>query len=483
LPDIAPNVWPELRLFPHEGRPALEFFKRLFSSDFLPHGTCYLWNPRIVWLHVVSDSVITLSYYCIPLALVYLVRKRRDIPFNWIFWMFGLFILGCGTTHLMEVWTVWHPTYLLSGVIKAITAAVSIATAMMLIPLVPKVISLPSRMHLQELNLKLEQKADRRRKSEDAVRESLYARDRSDPRLVKQMGYFASAAAIFSMVVGLSGLVGWALHISSLTNWGAAPATMKANSAACFVLMGISLWVINRDNQPSTWARNLAGISPAIIVGLVGLLSLVEHVLRLDLGLDQLLLVAAPEMETVSVRAGLMSPLTAGAFLMLSLASLGIDWRTRQGWRPGQIFSLSAGIAAIFGVLSFAFDPHIYAAHLSLSLPTAVTLAVLSLGLVSARTKWGMGGLLCSKSLGGDLTRRLLPAAFIPVLVGWIRWRITATGLYSEWSIVVLASMVTLSLLAGLIAWAAVVVDRNDVERKLAEVDVKESLATREAAL
>ena len=56
----------------------MEFLKRLISSDFLPHGTCYLWDPHIVWLHVISDSLITFAYYCIPLALVYLARKRRS---------------------------------------------------------------------------------------------------------------------------------------------------------------------------------------------------------------------------------------------------------------------------------------------------------------------------------------------------------------------------------------------------------------------
>ena len=132
----------------------MELFKRLFSSDFLPHGTCYLWNQKIVWLHVVSDSVITLAYYCIPIALIYLIQKRRDLPFNWIFWMFGLFILGCGTTHLMEVWNVWHGSYLIAGIIKALTAAVSLATAVVLIPLLPKVISLPAQFQLQELNSK-----------------------------------------------------------------------------------------------------------------------------------------------------------------------------------------------------------------------------------------------------------------------------------------------------------------------------------------
>ena len=63
-------------------------------SSLMPHGYCFLWDPRIVWLHVISDGLITLSYYTIPLALVYLVRRRRDLPFGWIFVMFGLFVLG-----------------------------------------------------------------------------------------------------------------------------------------------------------------------------------------------------------------------------------------------------------------------------------------------------------------------------------------------------------------------------------------------------
>jgi len=145
----------------------LEPIRQLFSPDFMPHGYCYLWDPRIVWLHVISDGLITLSYYCIPVALVYLVRKRRDLPFNWVFWMFGLFILGCGTTHLMEIWTVWHASYLASGVIKAITAAVSVATALALVPLIPKAIALPSPRQVQSLNLQLE--------SQIAERERAYA--------------------------------------------------------------------------------------------------------------------------------------------------------------------------------------------------------------------------------------------------------------------------------------------------------------------
>src|SRR4051812_43171922 len=118
----------------------------------MPHGFCYGWNPRILWLHVISDALIGISYYCIPLLLIYLIRKRRDLPFHWMFLMFGAFILGCGSTHIMEIWTVWHPDYLLSGIIKAITAAVSVATALLLIPLLPRVVNLPRAGRLQKRN-------------------------------------------------------------------------------------------------------------------------------------------------------------------------------------------------------------------------------------------------------------------------------------------------------------------------------------------
>src|SRR6202047_566087 len=134
-----------------------EFFRNLFASDFMPHGVCFLWNPGVLWLHAISDTVIAISYYLIPLALVYFVRRRKDLPFNWIFVMFGVFIFGCGTTHLMDVWTLWHGTYRLSGVIKAITAIASVATAVALVPMVPKALALPSP---ESLRLEI---ADRKR--------------------------------------------------------------------------------------------------------------------------------------------------------------------------------------------------------------------------------------------------------------------------------------------------------------------------------
>ena len=121
-----------------------EFLEKLFSSDFMPHGYCYLWKPGLVWLHLLSDTLIALAYFSIPVTLVYFIRKRRDLPFNWMFVSFGIFILACGTTHIMEVWTLWHGTYWLSGAIKVVTALASLPTAILLVQLVPQMLALPS---------------------------------------------------------------------------------------------------------------------------------------------------------------------------------------------------------------------------------------------------------------------------------------------------------------------------------------------------
>ena len=147
----------------------IEYLNNLFSSEFMPHGNCFFWRPEIVWLHALWDGAITLACYLIPLALVYFVRKRRDLPFRWMFLMFGLFIFGCGTTHLMEVWTLWHGTYRLAGVIKAITAAAAVATAAMLVPLIPRALTLHSPEQLRAANLELERQIGERRRVQEAL--------------------------------------------------------------------------------------------------------------------------------------------------------------------------------------------------------------------------------------------------------------------------------------------------------------------------
>jgi PAS domain S-box-containing protein len=117
-------------------------FRGMLASDgFMPHGHCYLWDPKLVALHVVSDGLIGAAYVAISVTLAVLVYRARDeIPFSWAFLAFGAFIIACGATHFMEVWTLWHPTYWLAGNVKLLTALASVTTAIALPPLVPRVL-------------------------------------------------------------------------------------------------------------------------------------------------------------------------------------------------------------------------------------------------------------------------------------------------------------------------------------------------------
>ncbi len=128
----------------------LEMWTNFFrSGSFIPHGHCYLWKPDLVWLHIVSDALIALAYYSIPITLFYFVRKRHDLPFSGIFLLFSGFIVACGTTHVMDIWTLWYPTYWVSGFIKVVTACISLFTAVELVFSVPQALALPSPAQLQ----------------------------------------------------------------------------------------------------------------------------------------------------------------------------------------------------------------------------------------------------------------------------------------------------------------------------------------------
>ena len=124
----------------------------------MPHGQCYLWSPGLIWLHGVSDSLIALAYFSIPLALLYFIRGRRDIPYRGIFWMFAVFIISCGATHGLEVWTIWHSNYYVTGGVKAFTATVSLATAFAMVRIMPEALQLRGPAELNRLNESLEER-------------------------------------------------------------------------------------------------------------------------------------------------------------------------------------------------------------------------------------------------------------------------------------------------------------------------------------
>ena len=144
----------------------------LSPQDYMPHGMCFLWQPQLIALHVASDSLIALAYYSIPVALIYFVSKRTDLAFPSIFVLTGLFILACGTTHIMGVWTLWFPDYRLDGGIKAATALLSVGTAAAIWKVMPLALALPSTAQLERANELLGTEINQRQRAEAALREA-----------------------------------------------------------------------------------------------------------------------------------------------------------------------------------------------------------------------------------------------------------------------------------------------------------------------
>jgi PAS domain S-box-containing protein len=139
------------------------------QTPFIPHGHCYLWKPSLVWLHGASDAIIAIAYYLIAFTILYFVQQRQDVPFRGVFWLFAAFIGACGTTHALEIWTLWFPHYWFSGSIKALTAVISLFTAVELIPKIPKALVMPSPLQLEALNQSLAQEIAERKAAQAEI--------------------------------------------------------------------------------------------------------------------------------------------------------------------------------------------------------------------------------------------------------------------------------------------------------------------------
>lgn len=175
----------------------------LAISRFIPHGHCYLWKTNLVWLHGTSDLLISIAYYSISVTILYFVSQRIDLPYPRVFLLFAAFILCCGTTHLMEIWTLWYPTYWISGFLKAITALVSIDTAIEIIPLIPKLLVLPSPTQLEQEIIKHKQTEKALRESEESFR-SAFNYAAIGKALVSIDGHWLKVNPALSKIVGYS---------------------------------------------------------------------------------------------------------------------------------------------------------------------------------------------------------------------------------------------------------------------------------------
>jgi diguanylate cyclase (GGDEF)-like protein len=135
----------------------MEFFTFLFDGRFMPHGHCLLWRPDLLFLHVGGDVITGISYFVIPGALIYLVRRRDDLAFDRIFLLFAAFILCCGITHMITALNIWQGYYFIEGGAKLITGLISLITAIMIWRLMPRALAVPSNTELRAKNEALAQ--------------------------------------------------------------------------------------------------------------------------------------------------------------------------------------------------------------------------------------------------------------------------------------------------------------------------------------
>ena len=302
----------------------------------------------------------------------------------------------------------------------------------------------------------------------------------TDSRIARILARYVSFCCLLAIAFGLVTLAGWAFHLQLLKSLVPGHAAVKANTGACFVLLGVALWLLSRE-RPSNRSRVVAQLL-ALIVSVVGLLSFFEFWKGWDLSIDQLLFRAGPEDLPGSVRPGLMSPITAFDFFLLGGAVLFLEAARNLLRRLVQILAGIAGIASISGILDFVLDPR--RSHVHIAPMTAFVLFLFSFAVLLSRTEFGFEALVVSPTSGGELARRMLPAAFIvPVFIGWLRWRGQIAGLYGEWGGLVIMVLTGVVLLAGVTVWTGFVIDRADRDRQRAEATSKRERERFEAVL
>lgn len=150
----------------------MESINDLFSVQFMPHGHCYFWRPEILYPHVIGDGLTALTYYLIPLYLLYFLKKRKDIEFQNIFVAFAAFILACGTVHLLSIVSIWNPIYRIEAVAKLFMAGISFGTVLLLWKKMPEILEIPSPKQLKAMKEQLESEMASRKEKESKLWES-----------------------------------------------------------------------------------------------------------------------------------------------------------------------------------------------------------------------------------------------------------------------------------------------------------------------
>jgi diguanylate cyclase (GGDEF)-like protein/PAS domain S-box-containing protein len=293
-------------------------------------------------------------------------------------------------------------------------------------------------------------------------------------RLFKSLRLYCQASAIAVVAIGCLVLIGWEFHVDYLMTVLPGLVSMKANTAVGLGLSAISLWLLLPGESRSL--RGHAARLLALIVVLIGSITLCEYVLGQNYGIDQLLVKDLNGSAGTS-SPGRLAPMTATAFITVGLALILLDWKTRRGHYPAQLLSLWTGLIALM-----AFSGYIYHAvalyrillYTQVAVHTAVALFLLSGAVFFARPRAGIAGDLTGEGSGSVMARRFLPAIFlIPIVLGWIRLQGQFAGLYGTELGIALYATATILVFAVLVWLSARKMNVEYYQRSAAETAIR----------
>ena len=285
----------------------------------------------------------------------------------------------------------------------------------------------------------------------------------------------SAAAAWLAMAVGAMVFIGWWFHIPALTSVVPGLVTMKPNTAACFLLCGLALWLLRTPlNESRTKRRGQAVIVRLClaIVAFVGLASAGERWFGWTFGIDELLF-RQTLLATHVPRSGLMAAATGIAFFLLAMALFFIDWETRGRRRPAQALALAVVLIGFIALLGYLYGVELLfgsAGYAAVAVHTAIVFILLGVGVLLARPDRGLMAVLTTDSMGGLMGRRLLPFLICsPVLIGWLRLHGQNAGLYTPQFGSALFTSCYVVLLAYVVWLCALWLNRADAARRRAK--------------
>ncbi len=287
----------------------------------------------------------------------------------------------------------------------------------------------------------------------------------SSSRLIVLQSFSKKASIAVTLIGGIV-ILGWIFDMALLKSVLPGLVSMKVNTALCFILGGVSLWLWHR--QSATRIMRRVGLVCAILVLLIGLLTLIEYGFNLNFGIDQLLF----KVSTIGVgevAPGRMAVPSALNFLLLGLSLLLLSLGRRH-YLPAQFFALFAFLIGFLGLLGYIYgNTYFYnvASFTSIAFHTTVAFLLLSLGILFARPDQGLMSIFISNHAGGLMARRLLPAAIaLPPVLCWLILLGYNVKLYTAEMGICLLSILTIDIFAALIWWNARTLGAIDHRRR-----------------